>query len=201
MKKSVLLFIAIIIGLSVIAQDDYKTIFGDGSIKKIRGFGGPLMTFTTIDGQFAHMMGGGGGIILNDQVIFGGFGSGVTNRIDAVRTVDGVELYTDQEVDLGFGGLWFGYIIKGNAPIHPVIHTQIGWGSIELKDKDDYIAHSTDPIFVLNPIVELEMNITRFFRLSVGGNYRLGFGVGTRGFSDSDISGPGGFLAFKFGWF
>ncbi|MFC2136987.1 hypothetical protein ACFLTE_02320 [Bacteroidota bacterium] len=201
MKKSILLFVAILIGFIVTAQDDYRTIFGDGNIKKIRGFGGPLMTFTTIDGEFAHMMGGGGGIILNDQLIFGGFGSGVTNRINAERTVNGSTLYEDQEVDFGYGGLWFGYIINGNAPIHPVIHTQLGWGSLEIMDKNDFIAHSTDPVFILNPIVEIEMNITRFFRLSVGGNYRFGFGVGTQGFSDGDISGPGGFLAFKFGWF
>ncbi len=200
MKRSILLITCFILGLTIFAQDDYKTIFNAGNIEKVRGFGGPLMSFTSVDGEFAHMMGGGGGVILNDQLILGGFGIGLTNRIDAERTINGVVEYEGLQVELGYGGLWFGYIIKGNAPIHPVINTQLGWGSLDITN-NNFVKTSSDAVFVLNPIVELEMNITRFFRMSVGANYSIGFGVGTDGFDNQDISGAGGFLAFKFGWF
>lgn len=209
MKKYTIILIAIVFGINTFGQfdddnDEFKTVLGEININEIRGFGGPFMTFTTIDGEFAHMMGGGGGIILNEQFIFGGFGGGITNTISAEKTINNVSEYSNLDIDFGYGGLWFGYIFKGNAPIHPVIHTQIGWGGLSLVedlDNDHNVYHS-DNLFIVNPIVELEMNITQFFRLAVGANYRLGFGVNKiDGFNNNSVSGPGGFLSFKFGWF
>ncbi|NJK87387.1 MAG: hypothetical protein HC906_16780, partial [Bacteroidales bacterium] len=59
MKKIVLpLFLALFTVLSVSAQDEeMQTIFGNNPIK-VGGFAGPFMSFTMVDGQFAHMMGG-----------------------------------------------------------------------------------------------------------------------------------------------
>ena len=203
MKKITILLLAMATSFHLFAQEDdeFRTIF-QGDIKKIRGFGGPNMEFTAIDGGFAHMMGGGGGIILNDQLIFGGFGVGMTNSIDA-KNIDanGVNEYQGYNLEYGYGGLWFGYIIKGKLPIHPVIHTQMGWGSVTVGEPYSSPEHS-DNVFVLNPIVELEMNITRFFRLGVGANYRFNFGLNRLdGYGNQDFSGPGGFMSFKFGWF
>ena len=111
MKKLTFISILILTGLLAKAQEDYypdqnrdefRTIFqrNDGRTT-VSGFGGPLMTFGSIDGQFAHMMGGGGGVILND-FFFGGFGLGMTTNIPYIND----ELYN---VDFGYGGLWFGY--------------------------------------------------------------------------------------------
>lgn len=203
MKKSILLIAAILIGFYANAQDEYRTIFGDGNINKIRGFGGPMMGFTDIDGSFAHLMGGGGGVILNDKFMIGGFGYGLTNRIDAERTnKDGKLIYDDLYLEFGYGGMWFAYTIKGSAPIHPVINLQFGNGNISLVNSNNSPAGYSDNLFILNPAIELEMNITRFFRMSVGGNYRMAFGVNKiEGFEDKDFTRAGGFLAFKFGWF
>ena len=196
----------VFVGIGVYAQDDeeFKTIF-NGEIQKVRGFGGPNMAFSVLSGEFAHLMGGGGGIILNDQLLLGGWGLGVTNDIPAKPYLDdnGDNYYKGLELDYDIGGLWFGYIIKGKYPVHPVIHAQIGWGSAELTNRDgSKSGFNPDGIFVINPIVELEMNITQFFRLGVGANYRLNFGANNlTQYSNSDFSGPGGFLSFKFGWF
>lgn len=207
MKKIGFTLLAVIISLSLFAQDndEFQTIF-DGHITKVRGFGGPFMAFTGIGGDFAHLMGGGGGLILNDQLIFGGFGLGLSNGIDAYYKdpTTGLNLHEGLQLDYGFGGLWFGYIVNGSMPIHPVIHTQVGWGSVGLREDFDYNPVVKDAIFVLNPIIEIDMNITRFFRLAVGANYRVNFGLSSnkiKGYSDADFSGPGGFLSFKFGWF
>lgn len=205
MRKIFIIMTVILTSISLFAQDDdeFRTIF-DGGINKIRGFGGPTMTFSVIDGEFAHLMGGGGGLILNDQLIIGGFGMGLTNYIDAKENLDanGVDDYDGLEVNYSFGGLWFGYIIKGRYPIHPVIHTQIGWGSASLVKGISYTPYEQDRVFVVNPILELEMNITRFFRLAVGANYRLNLGINRlEKYGNDHFSGPGGFLSFKFGWF
>ena len=79
MKKYLVLIVLISSFLWASAQnDDFKTIFGNKELR-ISGFGGPIMSFTSLDGKFAHMMGGGGGIMIGDFFI-GGYGMGKTNK-------------------------------------------------------------------------------------------------------------------------
>jgi hypothetical protein len=191
MKKLLIITIGIVLCLNLAAQDEdeIQTLFGQGT--KITGFGGPFMNFTLINGEFGHMMGGGGGVIMNG-FFFGGYGAGLTNYV-----VDDAGF----EIEFGHGGFWTGLTIMGSKPIHPAISTQIGWGDISLKDTDGYYIESNDNVFVLNPTLELEMNFTQFFRLSIGANYRLVAGVDASELSSQAMSGPGVFLGFKFGWF
>ncbi|MBN1180979.1 MAG: hypothetical protein JXB49_01740 [Bacteroidales bacterium] len=199
MKKLYAFCLAVALTACLSAQDDgYRTIFDHGNYR-ISGFGGPFMTFSSFDGQFCHMMGGGGGIMVGD-FFFGGYGLGSTNNITGVRD--------NQEIDLDFGhgGFWFGYSFKPKKALHPAIHLQTGWGNISEEYDSDFRVNYTpevDNVFVLNPTLELEMNFTRFFRLGVGANYRFVFGSDENkfGFKDEDLYSPGAFLAFKFGWF
>ena len=218
MKKIVLFVIATVLCYVAIAQegDEFQTIFKNFKISSVRGFGGPSMSFSTIDGQFVHFMGGGGAVILNDKFFFGGFGSGTTNLVNAKDYYTGtpeVNRYEDFRVEMDYGGFWLGYIFGGKNPIHPIIHLQTGWGNVHLSedviDNNDfpfgYSGSSTtiysSGIFVLNPVVEMEMNITKFLRLGIGANYRLVYGLDLNGYANNDFAGPGGFLSFKFGWF
>jgi len=193
MKKSIVLFIGMILSLSMYAQEDeIQTIFGSGT--RISGFGGPFMDFTSINtgsNEFAHMMGGGGGVLLGN-FFFGGYGEGLTNYIDIERG--------GPRMNFGHGGFWTGYSFFAHKAVHPCISTQIGWGSITQVDNDNNY-YEPDNVFVVNPTIELEMNFLRFFRLSIGANYRLVKGVNTLNLTDKDLSSPGVFLAFKFGWF
>ena len=66
MKK--VTFLAIILSVSITAfsqEKEYQTIF-DNKDLRISGLGGPFMQFTSVAGEFAHMMGGGGAVLLND---------------------------------------------------------------------------------------------------------------------------------------
>ncbi len=185
-----------LLALNASAQDDdeFRTIFS-GQPLRVSGFGGPFMNFTTIDGEFAHMMGGGGGVIVNDFFI-GGYGLGLTTTHNPPG---GYNYPASYELEFGHGGFWLGYTFLGKKAIHPVIHVQTGWGGISLNDH--YEPMQEDAVFVVKPTIELEANFTPFFRMAVGGSYRLVQGVDMRGYSDEDLSGPGVFLAFKFGWF
>ena len=188
MKKSIILLFIMSFSLSMSAQEDeIQTIFGSGT--RLSGFGGPFMDFTSVNKEFAHMMGGGGGVLLGDFFL-GGYGEGSTNYIDAGGA----------QISFGHGGFWTGYSFFAKKAIHPCISTQIGWGSITQVD-NDYNIYEPDNVFVVNPTIELEMNFLRWFRLSVGANYRLVTGVNTLDLADQDLSSPGVFLAFKFGWF
>lgn len=191
--KKIIVGILILLGFGGIkAQDsEIQTLFSGNT--RISGFGGPLMSFTTISGRFAHMMGGGGGVLMGDFFI-GGYGEGLTNGIP-------VGAY---RLDFGHGGFWTGYSFMANRALHPTVSAQIGWGGASDRD-EDFTGYATDNVFVFNPAVELEMNFARFFRLGVGVHYRLVTGVNPEMYSSSlsnaDLSGPGALLTFKFGWF
>lgn len=178
------------------AQDEGE--FHTISRNKVRvsGFGGPMMSFTMIGDDFAHMMGGGGGIIINN-FFFGGYGMGKTNEL----------IYKNEDqnqhvMEFGHGGFWAGYTMLYNKAIHPVIHTQVGWGAISKKQKNNDAAEATDidQVFVISPTAELEINFSRFFKL--GGGITYSFVYNTDGpYTFSDFNKPGVFLSFKFGWF
>jgi hypothetical protein len=51
------------------------------------------------------------------------------------------------------------------------------------------------------PTLEVELNLTRYFRLGAGASFNIFTFVDMDGYSASDFTAPGGFLSFKFGWF
>lgn len=196
MKKILAVFIIVLFVSTIQGQEkdnEYRTIFGSNKIHT-SGFGGFNMEFSSIGGKFAFGAGGSGGVLLNDQVFFGGFGMGYT--LD--KSVD-IGNFVYDNSSMGYGGLMFGYIFNGKAAIHPAIFLQTGWGAANFYQPFNSY---NDNIFVLNPSIELEMNITRFFRVSVGGHYQFTMGINEYdSLSNSDFSGPGGSISFKFGWF
>lgn len=193
MKSSlILLCMMLLCMIKISAQDEeIQTLFGDRPLK-ITGFGGPFMNFTMLNQEFAYMMGGGGGIIINDFMI-GGYGIGLANTL----LIDN----TDEEISFGHGGFWLGYQLMPNRIVHPVIQLQLGWGGLNSKDRSGVLIDNLDKIFVITPIIEAEMNITRFLRISMGGSYRIASFVDNNFLNANDLSGPGVNMAFKFGWF
>ena len=177
MKKATFLAIILAVSINVFSQDrEFQTVF-DNQDLRISGLGGPFMQFTSVAGEFAFMMGGGGAVLLDDFFI-GGYGLGLTNSIP-----DYVNQNSDDRLSLGHGGFWLGYALHGEKPFHyPYIR---------------------DKIFVLAPTIEAELNLTRYFRIGLGATYNLYTMVdeNMHGYTGTDISSPGGFLSFKFGWF
>ena len=176
-------------------DDEFRTIF-DGENLKIGAFGGPMMTFSTINGEFSHMMGGGGGIIVGG-FYFGGYGMGLTNNINNPND-------PNEHIEFGHGGLMTGFAIKGNHAVHPVINTLIGWGNVSLKDNNISVGSfntKEDGVFVFEPSLQVEMNFTKFFRVDVGCGYRLVSSLELENFTNDDFSGISASLTLKFGWF
>ncbi len=171
MKKSIAIFTITMIALTCFGQneqedDNYQTLFDFEDIH-VSGFGGPAIIICPVKDHYTPFMGGGGGAVLNRKFFFGGFGAGMIQSIP-------INDSKYNELDFSYGGLWLGYIFMGEKAIHPTFHVQMGWGGLNLNDKfgDNFEDYRSDPVYVINPTLELEMNITRFFRLGVGVNYR-----------------------------
>jgi hypothetical protein len=198
MKKAALLIAMILIPLTIFSQEDreYRTLF-DKSETRISGMGGPFMQFTTVAGEFGHMMGGGGAVIIND-FFFGGYGLGLTNAIPDYVNKDEY----DAHLSLGHGGFWMGYTLFGDLPVHATFSSLIGWGEFSNILDNGYTPMNRDNIFVLVPTVEVELNLTRYFRIGAGLSYNFYSGVeGSHNYTSKDLSSLAGFLSFKFGWF
>jgi len=107
---------------------------------------------------------------------------------------------------MGHGGLWLGYIILPKKAIHLSLSSQIGWGTITKKnilpegESENIEVH---PITVITPIVEIEYNLSRFFKIGTGATwaYVSGNRLSDSNYTSNDFSKPSFFLSFKFGWF
>jgi hypothetical protein len=194
MKKLLLAFALILIVSKAFCQNtEYQTIFGNNPVSA-SGFGGFDMLFSSIGGNYAVGAGGSCGVLIGNQVFFGGFGMG--SMLDKTFEIDNT-LFSN--TSMGCGGLMFGYIFNSRAAIHPAVFIQTGWGGITMHDEMKSI---TDNIFVLNPSLELELNFSRFFRIAIGAHYQYTMGVNKYSeLGDDDFSGPGGKLSLRFGWF
>jgi hypothetical protein len=175
-------------------QNEVQTVMNSIKIHRISGFGGPTMSYSTIKGEFAFMMGGGGGIIINN-LFLGGYGEGLSNKINIGND------YSLRDLDFGHGGFWVGYELSPKSIIHPVISSRIGWGNISGYNTTEN-KFFADNVFVVIPTVSAEINFTRFFKINVGAEYRQTLNVNNiSSLSNKDFSSLGVYMNFVFGWF
>lgn len=172
-----------------------QTLFSGAS--RVGGFGGPIFEFGSIQKQSGTSTGGGGGVIVND-FFFGGFGMGADYA--DLSLPDG-----RYQMDMGYGGLWLGYVPLGDRVIHPYATFRIGWGSVSLNRRGNFpdLFESTDQIFVLAPEGGLEINVFRWFRIAGTVGYRWVDGVNEElaGLTENDFRSINGGLTLRFGGF
>jgi hypothetical protein len=121
--------------------------------------------FTSLNGHFTWLDGGGTRFIINRKYAIGV--SGYRSRKD----VD----YSGNALSLAYGGIWKQYFF---APLERV-HFSIG--ALSALGGVGYTEESTDEftgkgMFVFEPDVFVEINLTEFAQLALGVGYRLMFG-------------------------
>ncbi|PQJ35304.1 hypothetical protein BSZ35_12450 [Salinibacter sp. 10B] len=168
-------------------------------IQSSGGYGAPTVALTSVHGEWAVLSGGQGGWILNRQFVIGGAGRGLVTRPGT--TVNGQAA----EIQMGYGGLLLEYIGAPSELVHYSLTTVVGGGSVQLVDEDyepRYDASFNQAgIFVTEAGGRLELNVTSFFRMGVGGGYLFVSGSDLPTVSDSDLRGPYGELSLRFGSF
>jgi hypothetical protein len=174
-----------------------ETLMSSFQLKRISGFGGPTMTFTTVNDEFVTMVGGGGGVLINN-LFLGGYGESMSHDINKAHNLK------VRNVNFGHGGFWVGYEIAPHKVIHPVISSRIGWGNISgtTLNENNYTRYINSNVFVLVPTISAEINFTRFFKVNIGAEYRRTFGVtGLEDLRNDNFSNFGVYTNFIFGWF
>lgn len=197
MKKLLVVFL-FVLGTVLYAQEE--TLLGDEEVSH-GGFGGPVVKFTTIKDKFGVLVGGRGGWIINHSFVIGGGGYGLVNEIEGTRLYAGEKML----LNFGYGGFEMEYIMNWDKIAHGSVYLLIGGGGVNHRrsweDDWDWDNKETDAFFVLEPAVNLEVNMTSFFRFGVGASYRFVSGINENNLEDNDFSGPSATLTLKFGKF
>ena len=185
MKKTLCLliligFLAGIYSLSAQEESDTVRVLLPGDIV-FSGFGAPFVEFSSLNGQFAVFAGAGGALMINRTIFIGAYFQGLTtiHHMEELATVVNIE---KPRVSFEHGGIWMGYVIMPKKAIHGGISLKLGWGEIdlegdELDDGVDADYDFTDRIFNIQPQVEVEFNMTKWFRINAGVGYRFVTGI------------------------
>jgi hypothetical protein len=191
--------------LQPLPQTEKVETFLEGNIYAQGGFGGLGARVTNIDNKAECLAGGSVGYLINHHFNIGFGGYGLTDG-SFHRTLGGVE----RRLEMGYGGLNVGYTFAPNSLVHLSLQTLLGAGGIGYEyetdhwDKDHYEKSvQGDAFFVVEPMLYLELNMTKWFRLDLGGGYRYVDGVDENvvGVSSQTLRGANGELLLKFGWF
>ena len=161
------------------------------------GFGGPVMKMSEVNNEFAVFVGGRGGWLIDQTFVLGGGGYGLVTDVETGLVDD-----RDEPVDLslGYGGVQLEYLHDSWELVHFSLAMLIGGGGATLDDRRGDSLED-DGFFVLEPEVNMNLNVTEFFRIGVGAGYRWVNGVDLTGLDDSDLSAVAGTLTFRFGGF
>lgn len=193
-----LLFTFLTLSTSFVFAQRPKTLIGDG-IEYTSGFGGFMLQFPTIDGDVTSMTGGGGAVILNNQFYIGGYGLGIA---DDKRVTD--QTGTEFQMDFSHGGLFLGYVVLPNEIVHLDIGTKVGWGQISFNESGAVPGPGQqieDNVFVVNPTVSAEINMTTWFKFNAGLGFQFANGVDNFYYQSNDFNGLTYNLSLLFGWF
>jgi len=194
-----------------LSAQEHETLF-DAPVEH-GGFGSLVTKITPVRGELGVMLGGYGGWLINHRFMIGAGGYGLTNNVRAsadaeqLYSIDGEALY----LEFGYGGLMFEYIFSPHKLVHLNFHALVGAGGVSYReDWYGYIEgdHNRrrygrgNAVFVAEPTLSVELNVTTWFRIAAGGSYRFVSGIDDlKGIENSDLAGPSGTLSLKFGKF
>lgn len=214
MKRTIVLIAAFLLTLAGIAQeegnfryyqDEVKTLFGRH--RSNGGYGAFSVGYSEIDHLDAILFSGRGAMIIDHSLAIGLAGTGFINEYHYDPNLDREVFLTG-----GYGGLLIEPILAPRFPVHISLPVVIGAGGIAFISNEfdvyDNFVEDSDAFLVIEPGAELELNLTRFFRLALGVHYRyisdfnLRYQQTTQSIATAEaLKGPSLSLTFKFGKF
>ncbi len=159
----------------------------------------------SIQDRHAYEFGFRGMWVINHSIAMGFGGTGFANQ-----AMYNSSSSTDNFLTGGYGGFIIEPIVAPMYPVHIAFPILIGGGGISYVETDweefDNFVVATDFFMLIQPGAELELNVTRFFRIGMGASYRFptdfnATDTETPELSPQDLKGFSYSLSFKFGRF
>jgi len=154
-------------------ESEMQTLFGNTKFT-FGGMGGPQIGFSNFNSKDVLLVGGRGGVVINHCLIIGGGGWGIVN-MPKFSNIGG---NTVGYIEGGYGGFLVEPIFMSKKLVHLSMPILIGGGELlyvkEINhDMDDPLNEiDSDPFFVLEPGIEVELNVIKFMRIAAGIRYR-----------------------------
>lgn len=218
MKKLILTTLILFSGLWIFAQDT-EVIYSKKDdkrpmntlLKNNTGFGGHL-SLNVKGAQFydetSLLLGGELVFTLSHALNVGIAGYGMPTRVN--YRDDKNDYINDLYVEYGYGGLFVEPVFFDQQVVHFTLPMLIGAGWAGLSDSRFYndpqhnypfrVVDETS-FFVFEPGINMEVNLVRNVKLTLGGSYRIVSGSDINQISDSDLGGFTFGGGIRVGWF
>lgn len=195
--KKIISIAALIILVSIVtsAQDPEFEYYKNKEIKTLLGrnragggYGSVTTGYSVIDGKHAVLFGGRFSWLPARYIGVGIGASGFINEFHYEPSLD-----MDVFITGGYGGIYIEPVVCPRWPVHLSFPVLFGAGGISFISKYDVInsnfIEDSKAFLLIEPSAELELNLTRFLRLSFGASYRLPtqFDVGLAGTYSIDV--------------
>lgn len=184
-------------------SDEYKTLFNQSNHNGF--YGAFTVGYSEIDNKQGVIFGGRFEWITGHSMGIGFGGTGFINEYHFEPALN-----SDVFLTGGYGGLYLEPILMPNYPVHFSFPILLGAGGISYVTEDMDFNHNmiedSEAFLVAEPAAEIELNLTRYFRLALGASYRFttAFNVGlpnSPNISSDAIKGFSYMITFKFGRF
>ncbi len=173
------------------------------------GFFAPGVRITEVNDQAALMVGGQLAMVLGHQF---NIGAVINVMLTENETYDYLEFIHHQPprfLEMGYAGLLLEPVFFDRSVVHFTLPTIIGVGAgsrnfyrMWEEGYYNYYGHKSDMFFVLEPGLNVELNVARALRFFAGGSYRFVMDSDLL-YNDSDaqLSGLSFNFGLKVGWF
>lgn len=152
------------------SEDEVKTVFGN--IFSYGGYGGLSYHYGIIEERNTFLNGGRAAWLVNHSLGIGFAGYAFKTKSKNDDHLGNIRF----RYSGGYGGVLIEPIIASKSMIHLTFPVIIGGGGIGYKERntnsDDYIEDRT-AYYMVEPGLEIEINIVKFFRISIGAYYRF----------------------------
>ncbi len=179
-----LVIAAILMSTGLVAQE--QTLIGRGMDHGVYGSSG--LQVSQVNGQTAYLSTSQLVWLINHRYSLGLGGYNLIASVDGPLTLDAKNRY----ISLDLGGVEMGYIFGPDKMIHGAFRVLASVGQVSYHNSNLDPSWKGEESFItsISPSVDLMMNVTSFFHLSITASYRLVSGVDLDGLTDADLSGP-----------
>lgn len=184
-------------------SNEISTLSGN---KSLGYYGAAAIGYSQMEAKDALTIGGRAGLIFNHSTVFGLAGYGFFNNLDGYNLPVGGEVW--YSIAGGYGGIFIEPIVGATKPVHVSFPVLFGMGGAGLvrnvgpgtwEDPFDIELPENDFFFILEPAMELELNLTSFFRVAATLSYRFTSNVDLTGKTLDVLQGLNFGLIFKLG--
>ena len=172
--RHTLLTVLICCSFEIIAQERETILEGE---MEISYFGGLTLKFTGIMDNITGLVGGHGGVLINDAIYLGGaLGSSIT------EIGSGYSSYR-------YGGLLLGSFVKPNEAIHYFAGVGLYSGKISSEGLKGIILPSTEEFSIIEPNIGVGVNLNEKMKSTLGLSYKLVGAIDNADISKKDVGG------------